>query len=207
MIGFRLITAAVVFGALSACSSSDLVTRNSAADPIALQLPTTSWSVADVNVTVPRNLLTTEADMYYPRADLVWHGDPVGDRYVQVEELMDRGLTAGVANLNGTRPVNFEVTVRRFHGVTPKAANTVGGVHDMVFDLAVVDAGTGVILAPAQTYQVDVKAYGGNRALKAARAGFTQKYRIMAGLQDWAQTEFGVSKSTPEVPNGYVALN
>jgi len=206
MIGFRLIAATALLGVLGACGSTDLVSRNSATENIALDVPAASWTVADVQVTVPRNLVTTEADVYYPQADLVWHGDPAGDRYAQVEELMDRGITAGVANMNGTQAVNLVVTVRRFHSVTPKTANTVGGVHDMVFDMAVVDAETGVQITAPQTYRVDVKAFGGRRALKAARQGFTKKYRIMAGLQDWAQTEFGLRADEPSIPEGYVAL-
>ena len=73
MSGFRLIAATVVFGVLGACSAPEMVTRNSATDALPTELPTAQWHVVDVRVTAPRNLVTTEADVYYLQADLVWH--------------------------------------------------------------------------------------------------------------------------------------
>jgi len=188
---------------LSACAGNDIATRSAPVDP-ALDAPAVGavaagWSVADVRVTAPRTLPTTEADVYYPRADLVWHGDPYGDRYAQVEELIDRGLSAGIATLQGATPVIVDVTLRRFHSVTPKTRNTVGGVHNLVFDMVVLDAETGAPLTLTQTHEVNVKAYGGRRALEAERQGFTQKYRIMAHLQQWIQVQFGLATATQTV--------
>ncbi|MGV6813134.1 MAG: DUF6778 family protein [Brevirhabdus sp.] len=187
---------------LSACADNELATRSAPVEPSVAPVigaASSNWYVEDVRVTVPRSLPTTEADVYYPRADLVWHGDPYGDRYAQVETLMDRGLTAGAAVLHGTRPVIIDVTVDRFHAVTPRTRNTVGGVHNIIFDMVVLDAETGQPLTMPQTYEVDIKAYGGRRALEAERQGFDQKYRIMAHLQQWMQGHFGAASATRTV--------
>lgn len=188
---------------LSACADNDMATRGLVNEPaissIAPGAGAADWVVQDVRVTVPRSLPTTEADVYYPRADLVWHGDPVGDRYEQVATLMDRGLTAGAAAFHGTRPVFIDVTVKRFHALTPKTRNTIGGVHNMVFDMTVIDAETGQPLTMTQTYEVDVEAYGGRRALKAERQGYSQKVRIMGHLQQWIQQQFGIEGASQVV--------
>lgn len=203
---FALVIAAM-FG-LGACAGPDVATRSAPIDAVPAPLPAVGdaagWHVVDVRVTAPRTLLTTEADVFYPMADLVWHGDPVGDRYQQVEDLMSRGLRAGVAHLHGQRPVYIDVTVERFHALTPKTRATVGGVHNMVFQMVVTDAETGVELTRPANFEVDVKGYGGLRALKAERRGETQKIRIMAGLRDWIQAEMGgqsvaALKTLPEV--------
>lgn len=188
---------------LSACADNDLATRNAPVDPTfaapALGGAPANWRVEDVRVSVPRSLPTTEADVYYPRADLVWHGDPYGDRYEQVETLMDRGLSAGAAALHGDRPVIVDVTVRRFHALTPKTRNTVGGVHNIVFDMVVLDAASGQPLTLRQSHVLDIKAYGGRRALRAEREGFSQKIRIMGHLQQWMQGQFGVAGASQTV--------
>lgn len=199
----RILASLTLVAGLSACDSNDLASRGVPA-PAAFENHTamsgaSDWVLSDVQVHVPHTLPTTEADVYYPRADLVWHGDPAGDRYAQVEALIDRGLTAGAAALNGTRPVIVEVTVRRFHSVTPKTRNSVGGVHNILFDMQVLDAATGQPLTMKQTHAVDVKAYGGRKALVAERQGYNQKVRIMGHLQQWFQQQFGIEGASQTV--------
>lgn len=188
---------------LSACADNDMATRSLPVDQsitdVAPSIGSSDWLVEDVRVTVPRSIPHTEADVYYPRADLVWHGDPYGDRYAQVETLMDRGLTAGAAALSGTRPVIVDITVRRFHSVTPKTRNTVGGVHNMVFDMTVIDVATGQPLTLTQSHEVNVNAYGGRRALQAERQGYSMKVRIMGHLQQWMQQQFGIQGASQTV--------
>lgn len=182
---------------LGACGTTDLASRDvpfakgvPAAN--ATYIPSSEWTVADVRVTVPETLPTTEADVYYPMADIVWHGDPVGNRHQQVARLMDDGLTAGLVGLNGKRRVFVDVEVVRFHSLSPKTRNSIGGVHNMQFDMAVRDASTGEVLIDARRHKVDLKAYGGRRALKAERQGLSQKYRIKAHLQQWVADTLGV---------------
>jgi len=182
---------------LGACATTDLASRDvpfgkDVPPANTAFIPSSEWTVADVRVSVPETLPTTEADVYYPMADIVWHGDPVGNRHQQVDRIMDDGLTAGLAGLNGDRPVFVDVEVQRFHSVSPKTRNTIGGVHNMLFDMTVLDARTGEVLVGTRRHKVDLKAFGGRRALKAERQGLSQKYRIKAHLQQWVAETLAV---------------
>ena len=46
-----------------------------------------SYAVEDVQVFVPEPLSVSEANSFYPIADIVWRGDLFGDRHQQVEML------------------------------------------------------------------------------------------------------------------------
>ena len=79
---------------LCACASTDAE----------LTLPVTSAQIApsvnvvSYDVVIPRSLEVSEANLFYPSADIVWRGDTIGNRYEQVEalanEAMDWGLSA-----------------------------------------------------------------------------------------------------------------
>ena len=47
------------------------------------------YSIAAFDVLAPRTLEVSEANLYYPIADIVWRGDPFGDRYEQIEAIFD----------------------------------------------------------------------------------------------------------------------
>lgn len=182
--------AALAFAAgLSACASTApnvSTTRNATeATPIVgvdLTAQSAGWSLADVRVRVSGELRVSEANRYYPVADIVWREDPFGDRRMQVAKIMDDGLTAGLSHLKGERPVYFDIEMKRFHALTEKARYSVGGVHNMIFTLTVVDAATGVALHGPIDMEVDLKAYGGDQAFAAERKGLTQKVRIQSHL-------------------------
>ena len=56
--------------------------------PEADAVPAPDFSVVDVRVIVPETLKVSEANTYKPRADIVWRGDPYGNRYEQVAAIM-----------------------------------------------------------------------------------------------------------------------
>lgn len=180
---------AVAFG-LSACASStpvsDTATRNTSdvAPIVAPELTASSvnWKLADVRVLVPGDLKVSEANRYYPVADIVWREDPFGDRRAQVAKIMDDGITRGLSHLNGDRPVYFDIKVSRFHSLTEKARYSVGGVHNIVYTLTVVDAATGIALHGPIEMESGLKAFGGDQAFAAERRGETQKVRIQSHL-------------------------
>ncbi len=221
---FKTLVALVLVGGLSACGGADPVTRGpSAADaplvPLEISGQAASWNVVDVRVNVPSTLKVSEANRYYPIADIVWREDPFGDRYAQVASIMDAGLTAGLTHLKGDRPVYFDITVSRFHSLTEKARYSVGGVHNMIFTLTVVDAASGQALHGPVKIELDLKAYGGSQAFAAERRGHTQKVRINSHLTNTMKRQFGgivaqlpaadgavqVSRAaySPLVPTGY----
>jgi hypothetical protein len=135
-------------------------------------------SVNAIEIIVPNTLLVSEANRYYPNGDIVWRGEPLGDRRAQVKAIFEEGIGRGAATLDGATPVDIQVEVLRFHALTQKARYTVGGVHAITFAVTLKDPETGMLLADPHIVRADLKAYGGEEALSAEAGGFTQKFRI-----------------------------
>ena len=151
-------------------------------------------SVNSVTVRVPRSLKVSERNSYLPRGDIVWRGDPMGDRYVQVQKIFEDALSRGVAQLHGPVKVDLDVQVRRFHALTEKARYTTGGVHSITFDLALKDTASGELLMPIRTIRADLEGFGGQKAIQADARGETQKVRIGNHLAEVIRQEL----SSPE---------
>lgn len=172
---------------VSACASIDTASRNAPVDSPVVGLAETisvkpSFDVTSLNISVPRDLRVSEANMYYPIADIVWRGDIPGDRHNQVGRIFQTGMGEAPTLFNGEQDVKVFVEVLRFHSLTEKARYTVGGVHSIKFALSVVDANTGEILINNRVVKADLEAFGGYRALEAERLGATQKVRISQHL-------------------------
>lgn len=190
MRALKLIVGLVAALVVSGCAGLDTASRNSGfegafgSDPafgltgpvLAGGLP--SYQVEAINVLVPDSLIVSEANTYYPRGDIVWHGDPPGDRPTQIKAIFEEGFARGTQDLQGEVPVVLDVTLERFHALTQKTRYTVGGVHAIRFTLAVRDAESGLLLEEPRSVRADLKAYGGQRAIDAERQGQTQKVRI-----------------------------
>lgn len=138
--------------------------------------------VTEIEVRVPRSLKVSERNSYLPGGDIVWHGDPPGDRHAQVAAVVLEGLQDGVRDLDGPRGVRLLVEVTRFHALTPKARYTFGGVHAIQFRLTVLDSETGETLVADRFVKADFRALGGEAALAAEARGLTQKRRIVDHL-------------------------
>ena len=164
---------------LSACSGSWRVDY-----PESLSGATSkTWHVSSINVSVPDSLSVSDENTYAPNADIVWHGDPVGDRRVQVRNVMQDGLRQGVSVLRGARPVQMNVELVEFHAVTPIAVNNApGAVHNIRFNVQMVDARTGAALTQGTQISADLGANVGATAVISAQQGQTQKVRIRAHL-------------------------
>lgn len=141
------------------------------------------YSIAAFDVLAPRTLEVSEANLYYPIADIVWRGDPFGDRYEQIEAIFDEAGEAVAAELDGDRPVRVTVQVTRFHSVTEKARVMVGGVHSMRFFLTVYDVGSDEPIEGPRLVIADLPALGGTAALRAERDGQTMKVRVLEQLR------------------------
>jgi len=138
--------------------------------------------VVDYEVIVPRSLTTSEAHEYYPLVDIVWRGDPPGDRYDQVGQIFANSLNWGMAAFNKGRKVKISIELLKFHAITEKARYSVGGVHTIRFMMSVRDATTGAVIVAPEKVIADLKAFGGAKAVKADRVGQTQKARITQHL-------------------------
>jgi hypothetical protein len=142
----------------------------------------TALAVQSVTVHVPPSLSVSEANTIKPAADIVWHGDAAGDRHAQVAQIMRSALSAGVAGMRKGTPVVLDVTVLRFHAITPRTRQSIGGKHELIYALDVRDAATGAVLAHVPRVNASVRAAGGAQALAEEAAGLSQKVVISQAL-------------------------
>lgn len=169
------------FLVLAACSGSWETSYDAPLDTGVTQ----SWTVRDVIVQIPESLTTTEENSYAPDADIVWHGEPFGDRRAQVAAIVDDGISQGAKPLRGNRPVNLVVTLRQFHALTPKARSLApSAVHNISYTMQVVDARTGESITEPELILADLMAFTGSAAVEAVLQGETQKVRITRHLKN-----------------------
>ena len=198
------VIAALGLGALvSACGSvPDIASRNapfevapqrslqqaSLAYQSQRELPQ-SMRVSAINVRVPNTLKVSEANVYYPRADIVWRGEPIGDRHAQIKAIFEEAFLNGTRDMAGEADVVLDVEIIRFHSVTEKTRYSVGGVHNMEFNLTVRSAATGLALAPTRRVEANLPAFGGNQAIQAEQRGQTQIVRVKGYLAQVVRQE------------------
>ncbi|WP_264213228.1 DUF6778 family protein [Leisingera thetidis] len=187
----------------SACASVDMPSRNlpfepapdaavrvpEGYEPLPQADPVPALRISGVTVEVPRSLTVSETNSYLPKGDIVWREDPLGDRYAQVQAIVQHAMTAGSAGLDGPIGAHLHVEVLRFHALTQKARYTTGGIHAITFRMRLTDPATGALLRPERTVEADLKAFGGARALEAMARGQTQKVRITGHLANVIRQE------------------
>ncbi|MFN3642398.1 MAG: DUF6778 family protein [Gemmobacter sp.] len=201
----RLTAALLCAAVLGACAAPDLASRGVPAlgsDLAAVPLRAGGsgedqlaprWAVKAVRVTVPDTLSVSEANLFYPVADIVWRGDPRGDRRAQVEAIMQEAFAAATQGMARGPAAIVEVQVARFHGVTEKTRYTVGGVHAVQFDLTVRDAATGAVLDGPRRIVADIPASGGRRAIEEESRGLTQRVVVVRNLAHVALRELSAA--------------
>ncbi len=158
-----------------------------------------AYDVVGISVNVPQSLRVSEANTFHPNADIVWHGDPYGDRYQQVADIFRNAATAATGPMRHGRVVNVGIEVVRFHAVTDKTRSTFGGVHSMHFMLTVTDAATGQVIDGPRLVRADVRAAGGSAAIAEDRAGRTQRVVVTEHLTEVLRRELSVVVTDPEV--------
>ena len=205
----RIIAILALTGSVSACATTETATRNVPLDTQNIQVSPISLDVQEIRVNVPRTLTVSEANLYYPGGDIVWREDPIGDRHAQVQAIFEAGLNKGSAiSQEGALPVVLDVQVTRFHALTEKARYTVGGVHAVQFEMRLLNPDTGEAYTEPRFIKADFKAYGGSQAIKAERAGLTQKVRITNRIAEVIQTELANPGSFQATANGLMgAIN
>lgn len=193
----RLIAALSLATGLTACATTDTVSRNAPLDQQSLAAPEQQfirdYNVTSIMVNVSRDLRASERNGYYPNADIVWRGDPLGDRHLQIEEIFRTATEQAAATLTGSRDVIAVIDLVRFHGVTERTRYSVGGVYNMVFNLAIYDGQTGLVIEPPRQLVANLPAPGGQAALQLEQAGQTEKVRVLNYLTFFLQQEL----STP----------
>jgi hypothetical protein len=186
------LAAALIAMPLAACSGAEAPSR--AAAPAALVPPGAAvlppgaevlrlqYDVAAVQVRVPPALTVSEANRFYPLADIVWRGEPPGNRHAQVEAIVREGIARATGDMTSGPRVLVEAEVTRFHSLTEKARYTTGGVHAVHLTLTVRDAATGAVIDGPRPLEADVKASGGAQAMLDDQLGITMRVVIVDRL-------------------------
>ncbi|WP_322892610.1 MULTISPECIES: DUF6778 family protein [unclassified Yoonia] len=167
----RVVLVSLLLGALSACSS--VVSRS---DP--RMDGTRSYELQGITFTALPDLVVSEANSYYPSVDVVWRGDPLGDRITQIGTMFQEAARRNVGTFGGTRPIIADIVLTRFHGVTERTNYSYGGTHDIRFLMTVRDARTGEVLEPQRRIVAELDAPGGEEAVRLNAIGQTQRVRV-----------------------------
>jgi hypothetical protein len=199
---------AVVMG-LSACAGGPAVTMgdqrmtlaskgsDAAPAPDARLVLAAQYDVQDVRISVPSRLRVSEANMFYPVADIVWRGEPMGNRHAQVTSIFRESADRGTYTMTTGREVIVDVEVTRFHSVTEKTRYTVGGTHSMHFNLTVTDSATGEVLDGPRAIVADTRAAGGAQAVAEEQMGRTQRVVVVERLASVIRAELSAPVSDP----------
>lgn len=200
MKSIRFVMGAVILAGLAACSTPNIASRNAPFEALptegavenaqpsdVVQVPSytprsTDFNVVDYEIKVPKSLKVSEANLFYPIADIVWRGDPLGDRKQQVGTIFQKSLMSALPKATGSRDVKAYIVVNRFHSLTEKTRYTVGGTHSISFYVTLQDVKTGEVLVNARKVKSDLKAFGGMRAIQAEAQGLDMKTRIHSHL-------------------------
>jgi hypothetical protein len=139
---------------------------------------TRSYDIQRLRFTVAPDLTVSEQESYYPSSDIVWRGDPLGPRAAQIESMFQQAFDRNQSILNGTTPIDLEIELVRFHGVTDLTRLTVGGVYNIIFDMTVRNANSGTVIEPTRRIEGDLNAPGGRRGQALIAEGQTQRVRV-----------------------------
>ena len=200
----RMVTLIAMGLAVSGCASMDVASRNAPFEAPSAQAiakaTAPAMKVESYEVRVPQALKVSEANSYYPSGDIVWRGEPMGDRHAQVKRIFEKSLERGAKGANGTVPVLVDIEVKRFHALTEKTRYTVGGRHEIKFVMNFLNPETRQPVAAPREIDATFKAYGGARAVAAERNGITQQVRIDNQLTAVFQRELGVTGTPVRTP-------
>ena len=180
----KAIAALMLALTVSACGSVETATRNLPLSPLVASadaprsVTTRNYDVWAMNFTTKDGLQVSEGNGYYPFTDVVWRGDPIGDRKAQLGEIFTTALQRGMGEGTGGRPVAVEIELIRFHGVTERVLYSIGGNYHIVFAMTVRDARTGEVLEPARRIETNLASNGGDAVLRDQQMGQTQKVRV-----------------------------
>ncbi|MEM8539097.1 MAG: DUF6778 family protein [Pseudomonadota bacterium] len=137
-----------------------------------------SYDLRAFNFTAREGLIISEREGYYPTADIVWRGDPLGPRVDQIGEMFRTAADRNRAVVIGRTPIAVDVTLIRFHGVTNRTRYSIGGIYNVIFDMTIRNAVTGEVLEPTRRVVGNLDAPGGERAVRLEESGQTQKVRV-----------------------------
>jgi hypothetical protein len=186
MLKHTLVALAMALG-LAGCATSEWETAYTQVDPA----QAASWRLAMVDVAAPETLTTNDTDGYVPNFDIVWHGEPAGDRRAQAAAIVTEGIERGARSaLHGRKSVRISATITQFHAITPTVRKMDGvGVHNIQYTIQVFDAHSGAALTEPQNIKAEFPALTGKTGDEADARGLTQRVQIVnhiaAVTQNW----------------------
>ncbi len=215
MISLRSVTAVAFAFALTACASvsppsrgglndAQGLARGGSASQSGTVVLQSQYQIVGANVIVSRDLRVSEANMFYPVADIVWRGEPRGDRYAQVAAIYRDAVGAATSSMTAGRKAVVEIEVTRFHCLTEKTRYTVGGTHSLHFNLTVRDAETGAVIDGPRAVVADVKGSGGAQAIAEEEAGLTQRVVIVNRLTEVLHRELSSQITDPQLVSRFL---
>lgn len=167
----RVVLATLVMGALSACTG-----MIGASDP--RMNGNRSYELQGITFAALDGLTVSEANTLFPSADIVWRGDPMGNRVQQIGAMFQEAARRNVGTFGGSQRIIADVVLTRFHGVSERTNYSFGGTHDIQFLLTVRDARTGEVLEPQRQIVARLDAPGGNESVRLDAIGQTQRVRV-----------------------------
>lgn len=201
MTRFRLAALIASLALTAACAQIEPATRNAtsvtALDEIVVDgaapiVAAPAYAVQQVRVSVPRSLKVSEANLYYPIADIVWRGDAMGDRYAQVSAIVTEAAGRATADMTEGRAVVVDIEMKRFHALTQKARYSVGGSYGVKFVLTLRDAVSGALVEEPRIVAQSFPASGGQKAIEEEAIGLTEKVVVTAGLEGLIRSELSL---------------
>lgn len=142
-----------------------------------------AYDLRRVNVITSPQLTVSEENSYYPMVNVVWRGEPRGDRLAQVRAIFDDAAKPALASHRQGRPVIADIEVTRFHALTEMARIQVGGDYSLRFHYRLRDARTGAVIDGPRAIDASFPAAGGQQALDDDAAGNGQRVQIVRHLQ------------------------
>jgi hypothetical protein len=109
---FQLLVGLILAVTLGACSATMPASRSAMPDDTMLGFAPPDVRVESFTVSVPRSLKVNERNRYYPQGDIVWRGEPMGDRHAQVKAIFEAGLRGAASQVEGSRPVRMDIRSR-----------------------------------------------------------------------------------------------
>lgn len=178
----KIISAIALGLTVAGCASVDTVSRNMLIETPSLsaenRVIARSYAVQDVTFSAASDIRVSESNSYYPNADVVWRGDPIGDRVAQIGAIFTTATERNKPVMNGEVPVIVDYQLVRFHGVTERTRFSVGGVYNIEFMMSVRNAVTGALIEEPHFVEADLSAPGGIAALMLEQQGQTEKVRV-----------------------------
>ena len=199
---YNIVFAIAALGLLASCAS-----RNTSFSDEVSAAVSTNWHVHDVQVIIPDSLTTSEVNILRPDVDVVWHGEPQGDRLQQVGIILHNALEVAAESLipeNNHRPVVIQATLIHFHSLTPRARALVGGIHKVKFSIQVIDQKTDEVLAGPTVIEADEFAFGNWKAVRADAEGETMKVRISNRIVEVVSDWLGLAAAEDAVEQGRI---